>query len=127
MTWAQLIILRRLQRRPGMSQTELSAIAEVVPITVARLVVRLEALGLVKRHPDPKDRRFWRLRTTPAAAGVLRDAKRYQAELDELIARGMDSTASDAVALSLRKLKPNLSGSRGLVSASLRERRNVKA
>jgi MarR family transcriptional regulator for hemolysin len=44
-TRAQFIILTRLERQPGMSQNELAAIAEVAPITVARLVDRLEALG----------------------------------------------------------------------------------
>src|SRR5258708_3381854 len=34
-TWAQCIILARLERQPGMSQNELAAIAEVAPITVA--------------------------------------------------------------------------------------------
>src|ERR1700719_98081 len=57
MTWAQLMILRRLERRPGMSQNDLSAIAEVAPITVARLVDRIEALGLLKRYVDPYERK----------------------------------------------------------------------
>ena len=42
-TRAQCIILARLDHQPGMSQNELAAIAEVAPITVARLVDRLEA------------------------------------------------------------------------------------
>ena len=72
MTRAQWVILLRLERQPNLSQNELAALAEVEPITVARLVDRLEARGLVERHPDPKDRRVWRLRLTPAAAPVLR-------------------------------------------------------
>ena len=44
-TRAQFIILARLERQPGMSQNELASIAEVAPITVARLVDRLEAQG----------------------------------------------------------------------------------
>jgi DNA-binding transcriptional regulator YhcF (GntR family) len=47
MTRAQWIILARLERQPDLSQNELAALAEVAPITVARLVDRLEALGLV--------------------------------------------------------------------------------
>ena len=39
-TRAQCIILARLERQPGMSQNELAAIAEVAPITVARLIDR---------------------------------------------------------------------------------------
>jgi MarR family len=48
----QVEIMARLERQPGMSQNELAAIAEVAPITVARLVDRLGALGLVERCTD---------------------------------------------------------------------------
>src|SRR5262249_36087675 len=51
-TRAQWIILLRLEREPGLSQNELAAIAEVAPITIARLVDRLEECGLVERRPD---------------------------------------------------------------------------
>jgi MarR family transcriptional regulator for hemolysin len=55
MTWAQLMIVRRLERHPGLSQNELAAVVGVAPITVARLIDRIEVLGLVKRHEDPTD------------------------------------------------------------------------
>ena len=117
MTWAQLTIVRRLERQPGLSQNELAAVVGVAPITVARLIDRIEALGLVKRHEDPTDRRIWRLRMTPAAACVLRDSKCYQAELDELIIKGMDSAVLDAMIVGLRKMKENLSSGRRLPKA----------
>src|ERR1700741_4804743 len=66
-TRAQLIILKRLERQPDLSQNELAALAEVTPMTIARLVDRLEERGLVKRCIDPQDRRIWRLRLTAAA------------------------------------------------------------
>jgi MarR family transcriptional regulator for hemolysin len=117
MTWAQLMIVRRLERQPGLSQNELAAVVGVAPITVARLIDRIELLGLVKRHEDPTDRRIWRLRMTPAAACVLRDSKCYQAELDELIIEGMDSAVLDAMIVGLRKMKENLSSGRRLPKA----------
>ena len=80
MTRAQWVILLRLERQPNLSQNELAALAEVEPITVARLIDRLETRGLVERHPDPKDRRVWRLRLTPAAAPALRKIHGYRAE-----------------------------------------------
>src|SRR5215471_5116946 len=64
MTRAQWVILIWLQRQPGLSQNELAGLVEVEPITVGRLVDRLEARGLVERCADPKDRRVWRLRRT---------------------------------------------------------------
>jgi MarR family transcriptional regulator, transcriptional regulator for hemolysin len=70
-TRAQLIILARLERQPDVSQAELADAAEVTPITIARLIDRLEELGLVERRADPKDRRVWRLRLTAAASPIL--------------------------------------------------------
>ena len=70
MTRAQWHILARVEHNPGVSQRELAAICEVEPITVARLVDRLEARGLLERRPDPSDRRVWRLHNLPAARPV---------------------------------------------------------
>ena len=107
-TRAQCIILARLERQPGLSQNELAAIAEVAPITVARLVDRLEAQGLVERCTDPKDRRIWRLRLRPAAAALLRDTKRYRAEVRALMTQGVNQKALQTMMMGLRKMKQNL-------------------
>src|SRR5271166_4847755 len=90
MTRAQWVILARLDRQPGISQTEMAAIVEVEPITIARLVDRLESRGLVERKADPKDRRVWRLHLTPAATPILEEIKKYRVELHELISGGID-------------------------------------
>jgi MarR family transcriptional regulator, transcriptional regulator for hemolysin len=108
-TRAQCIILARLERQPGLSQNELAAIAEVAPITVARLVDRLEAQGLVERCTDPNDRRIWRLRLRPAAAALLRDTKRYRAEVRALMTKGIDAATLKTMVTGLRRMKENLS------------------
>jgi len=41
MTRALMIVLARLERQPDISQNELAAIAEVAPLTIARLIDRL--------------------------------------------------------------------------------------
>jgi MarR family transcriptional regulator, transcriptional regulator for hemolysin len=101
-TRAQSIILARLERQPGMSQNELAAIAGVAPITVARLVDRLEAQGLVERCIDPADRRIWRLRLTRAAAPVLGDIRRYRSEVRALMTKGVDPPVLKAMVASGR-------------------------
>src|ERR1700758_3499424 len=73
MTRAQWIILARLERQPGISQNEMAAICEVEPITVGRLVDRLEARGMVERRADPSDRRIRRLHLLPAARPLLEE------------------------------------------------------
>ena len=111
-TRAQWVILGRLERQPGLSQNELAALAEVAPITVARLIDRLEQQGLVQRRADPADRRIWRLRLTPAAAPVLRQIKRYRATLHDVMTKGIDPAVVDAMMAGLRQMKSNLNSRR---------------
>jgi DNA-binding MarR family transcriptional regulator len=117
MTRAQMVILARLDRQPDISQNELAAVAEVAPMTIARLVDRLEKLGLVKRCTDPNDRRIWRLRLTPAAAPLQRDIKHLRAKLHSVMTKGIDPTVLDAMIMGLRQIKENVS-SRRLAEAS---------
>jgi MarR family transcriptional regulator, transcriptional regulator for hemolysin len=79
MTRAQCVILMKLGCKPGLSQTELAAILEVEPITVGRLIDRLEAAGLVERRPDPSDRRMHRLHLLDAARPVIEKIDAYRA------------------------------------------------
>src|SRR5271163_3160160 len=80
MTRAQWVILARLSRQPGLSQNEMAAICEVEPITVGRLIDRLETRGYVERRPDPSDRRIRRLHLLPAAKPVLDEIDRTRIE-----------------------------------------------
>jgi MarR family transcriptional regulator, transcriptional regulator for hemolysin len=108
MTRAQMIILARLARQPDISQKELAAAAEVAPMTIARLIDRLERMGLVRRCIDPHDRRAWRLRLTPAAAPILREIKRARARLHDEMTRGIEPRVLDAMAEGLQQMKQNM-------------------
>jgi MarR family transcriptional regulator, transcriptional regulator for hemolysin len=112
MTRAQWVILARLERQPDLSQNELAALAEVTPMTIARLIDRLEALGLVKRCIDPKDRRIWRLRLTAAAEPLLAEIKLMRAKLHEVMTKGMDPAVLDTMSVGLRQMKDNVSSQR---------------
>jgi len=107
-TRAQLIILARLEDKPDISQNELAAIAEVAPMTIARLVDRLEELGMIKRCPDPKDRRIWRLRLTPAAAPMLREIQRLRTKLHSVMTKGIEPAVLKTMARGLRQMKENV-------------------
>lgn len=89
MTRAQWIILARLSKQPGISQNELAAICEVEPITIGRLVDRLEGRGLVARCSDPADRRVWRLKLLPAAAPIIEEITAYRSELNTELVEGL--------------------------------------
>ena len=112
MTLAQLKILERLERERDISQNELAAITELSPMTVARLIDRLEELGLVKRCPDPEDRRMWRLQLTPAAVPLVGHIKTLRAKLFLVGTKGINASALGIMAAVLRQLKENVSSQR---------------
>jgi DNA-binding MarR family transcriptional regulator len=108
MTRAQWVILARLKRQPGLSQNEMAAICEVEPITVARLVDRLESRGLLERRADPHDRRIKRLHLLPGAQPILDEIALYRDEMHEQLTRGLDAKLQTALVDSLLHLKNNL-------------------
>ena len=108
MTRAQFVILKRLSRTPGLSQNELAAIVEVEPITIGRLIDRLEVRGLVERRKDPKDRRIHRLHLKSKANPVLHEINEYLTELEMMMIEGMERRMFDATIAALNRIKANL-------------------
>ena len=114
MTRAQWVILARLARQPGLSQNEMAAICEVEPITVGRLIDRLEGRGFVERRPDPADRRIRRLHLLPAAQPVLDEIGRHREELSDLILGGVSSEQREQLVDALLQMKNNLNAEAAL-------------
>jgi len=117
MTRAQWIILARLSRQPGMSQNEMAAICEVEPITVGRLIDRLESRGLVERRADPADRRIRRLHLLPGAQPIIDEISRYKDELHAELAQNVSGDDYKRVVDALLTIKENLSASPKLAMA----------
>jgi DNA-binding MarR family transcriptional regulator len=80
----------------------------VEPITVGRLVDRLEARGLLERRLDPADRRIRRLHLLPAAEPILTEIQRYKDELFREITDGLDEQTVEIVTDALLKMKSSL-------------------
>jgi MarR family transcriptional regulator for hemolysin len=108
MTRAQWVILAWVEMRPGLSQNELAALVEVEPITVGRLVDRLEARGILERRNDPKDRRIRRLHLTDAARPVLEQIQAYRTILNTQFADILGQPALTALTEALAKIKSHL-------------------
>jgi MarR family transcriptional regulator, transcriptional regulator for hemolysin len=70
LTRAQWLVLTRLHRRPGASQSELADMMEVEKATAGRMIDRLEAKGWVERRAQNGDRRIKRIYLTPEAERV---------------------------------------------------------
>jgi MarR family transcriptional regulator for hemolysin len=108
MTRAQWVILFWLERQPGLSQKELAEILEVEPITVARLIDRLEARGMVERRADAKDRRIWRLHLLPPSASVLDELHGERADMHRMATADIDTATERAMIDGLRRMKATL-------------------
>ncbi len=67
LTRAQWLVLTRLYRRPGASQTELAVMLEIDRASAGRMLDRMEKNGWVERRADSEDRRINRLYLTDEA------------------------------------------------------------
>lgn len=72
LTQTQWQALAHLSRNEGIRQVALAEILEIQPISLARLVDRLQAAGWVERRPDPDDRRAFQLFLTEHAKPLLK-------------------------------------------------------
>ena len=108
MTRAQWGILIWLERQPGISQKELSELLGVEPITVARLIDRLESRGMVERRPDPRDRRIWRLHLLRPAHDVLHEIDDQRAEMTRMVTARIDPESIEIMTEALMRMKATL-------------------
>ncbi|MFI7576967.1 MarR family transcriptional regulator [Micromonospora sp. NPDC049497] len=88
----QLRVLSLLSVRPGTNVNRLAELLDVVPSSASRLCDRLEAIGLLRRMADPRDRREVLLVPTAAADALLREVRErrhaaLQAVLDRMPGR----------------------------------------
>ncbi|TMV57143.1 MarR family transcriptional regulator, partial [Thioclava sp. BHET1] len=71
---AQWRLIARLKREGRATQARLSELMEIEPISVSRLVTRMEQAGWVVRQADPNDRRIRMVvptqKTRDALAGI---------------------------------------------------------
>jgi len=70
-TRPQWQVLITLSRHEGINQSGLADRLDVEPISLCRMVDRLQEADLVERRPDPGDRRAWLLYLTPKAHQLL--------------------------------------------------------
>ena len=93
-TRAQWRALAWCARSPGLRQVELADHLDIEPITLCRIVDRLEEAGLVERRRDPDDRRAWRLHLTAKGIPLV---EKLRALAGELAREAFDGVAPDSV------------------------------
>lgn len=103
--WRTLIYLARNE---GTNQASLAELIEVKPITLARLIDRLEEAGWVERRRDQSDRRVCRLYLTDAAQPMLIEMEQLSAQTRKDALAGMTRTEQAQALDLLTTLKKNL-------------------
>src|ERR1044071_1463347 len=89
-TRAQWKVLFKLTRTPGLRQVELADMLELEPITLCRIVDRLEEGCVVGGSRDPDARRAWRLHVAAKAQPLIDKLQAVGADLVEQAFSGID-------------------------------------
>jgi DNA-binding MarR family transcriptional regulator len=108
-TKAQWRVLARLSRTgDGVRQIELAEALDVEPITLCRMIDRLEEAGFVERRRDAGDRRAWRIHLTPAAAPLLAKLEAMGAGFNADMMAGVTAAERGALLRLLARIRHNL-------------------
>jgi DNA-binding MarR family transcriptional regulator len=106
-TRAQWKVLFRLTRSPGLRQVELADMLDIEPITLCRIIDRLEEAGFVERARDPSDRRAWRLHVTEAAQPLVAKLQEIGGGLVDEAFAGIDGADIEIVRSVLARVRDN--------------------
>ena len=109
LTRAQWQVLAHAARNEGLHQGALAEILELEPITLVRLVDRLEAAGLLERRAHPTDRRLKLLHLTDKARPVLEEMRLLGAATREEALAGLRQADRERLTAALLAIRANLS------------------
>src|SRR6202048_2389173 len=116
-TLPQCKVLVRLEKNEGVSQARLAELAEVDAMTMVRILDRMEADELLKRRPDPADRRARCLFLTPKAKPLLDQIWRLAEATRAEVFAGIGETERDVLMTVLERIHDNLSRLEGKPSS----------
>lgn len=108
LTRAQAAVIMHLSRNEGINQVSLAQLMDIEPITLVRLLDRLQSAGLIERRPDPGDRRARILYLAPAARPLLTRIERLGDVVREEAMAHMSPAEREALAGLLAAMKTNL-------------------
>lgn len=108
-TRPQWQVLSLLKRHDGINQGGLADILEVEPITLGRMIDRLQDAELVVRRPDPADRRAWRLHLTDRGKELTEQLQPVVHETFAVALEGVDEAEQRQLMAVLDRMRSNLS------------------
>lgn len=117
-TGPQARLLLLLNRFPGENQSFYAELLEVEPITLCRMVDRLEEAELIERRRDPADRRAWRLHLTAKSRKTIERLQHgVDSLVDEMLA-GLSAAERDELERLLKTIGSNLAARREVARAA---------
>ena len=97
-TRAQGGVMSRLRRQEGLNQAALAEQMDLQPISLARLLDRLQSQNLIERREDPSDRRAYRLFLTPEGRALVDDLDAVRTEIaDEILGEAEEAAIQSAL------------------------------
>jgi DNA-binding MarR family transcriptional regulator len=108
LTLAQCKVLAHLQRNEGVSQVRLAELADTDPMTLVRILDRMERDGWIERRADPSDRRARRLFLKDAALPVVQEMWRTGDRARAEALTGLSAADRDQLTDLLARIRANL-------------------
>ena len=103
--WRVLALLRRFN---GSTQVSLAEMLDVEPITMGRMIDRLQDAGLIERRADPADRRAWRVHLTLEGEYKIEELIPFAKDLFEEALTGLSLKQQTELEAMLNIIRANL-------------------
>lgn len=108
MTFTQCKVLVFLSRNEGTTQAKLAEASDTEPMTLVRVLDRMQRDGLIERRPDPADRRAHRLHLKPASSPILAEILRIGEKARSEALAGLSSDEREQMMTMLEHVRANL-------------------
>ncbi len=109
-TQGQWRVLWKLNSNAGISQVGLADLLDMQPISLTRVLDRMETAGLIERRPDPNDRRAVQLFLTPEAGPILVVLRKIAEEVRATATKDISPEQQAHVIGLLRHMRANFDG-----------------
>ncbi|MGD9912939.1 MAG: MarR family winged helix-turn-helix transcriptional regulator [Rhizobiaceae bacterium] len=106
---AQWRLLARVAKEEGIAQARLAELLEIEPISVSRLIDRMEEGGWIERRADAQDRRVRTIHPTDKARVAFGHVKGLAGEVYEEALAGLSPAERRATIEGLKTICSNLS------------------
>lgn len=110
---SQLPVLRALARGEALAQKDLAKIARVEPPTMAEMLSRMERDGMVRREPNPNDRRAILISLSESARARLPMAKAALSDAEREAMAGLGEAEQALVRALLQRVVRNVEAAEG--------------